>query len=179
MLALFDTSPLYQFSKFNNFLWVCWCLSKSLPYLFRNHLDIAQTTLNEKNNYKKGNISENQKFHSWKCIFSGVFHQSQFWHLSRKTTLTKLALGKRSPLSFEGLLYFKKFGFTDLKVYLRNSPDRTFFRQIATAVRWVIFLRATKWFNEFPSVSDISGCSFTWVFVYSNFKFVHNQKALK
>ena len=23
VLALFDTSPLHQFSKFNNFLWVC------------------------------------------------------------------------------------------------------------------------------------------------------------
>ena len=28
--ALFDTSPLTQFSKFNNFLWVCWFLSKNL-----------------------------------------------------------------------------------------------------------------------------------------------------
>ena len=26
----FDTSPLIQFSKFNNFLWVCWFLSKNL-----------------------------------------------------------------------------------------------------------------------------------------------------
>ena len=29
--ALFDTSPLTQFSKFNNFLWVCWFLGKNLP----------------------------------------------------------------------------------------------------------------------------------------------------
>ena len=29
-LALFDTSPLTQFSKFNNFLWVCWFLGKNL-----------------------------------------------------------------------------------------------------------------------------------------------------
>ena len=28
--ALFDTSPLTQFSKFNNFLWVCWFSGKSL-----------------------------------------------------------------------------------------------------------------------------------------------------
>ena len=28
--ALFDTSPLTQFSKFNNFLWVCWFLGKNL-----------------------------------------------------------------------------------------------------------------------------------------------------
>ena len=28
--ALFDTSPLIQFSKFNNFLWVCWFLRKNL-----------------------------------------------------------------------------------------------------------------------------------------------------
>ena len=27
--ALFDTSPLTQFSKFNNFLWVCWFLGKN------------------------------------------------------------------------------------------------------------------------------------------------------
>ena len=26
----FDTSPLNQFSKFNNFLWVCWFLGKNL-----------------------------------------------------------------------------------------------------------------------------------------------------
>ena len=30
ILALFDTSPLHQFSKFNNFLWVCWFLGKNL-----------------------------------------------------------------------------------------------------------------------------------------------------
>ena len=24
IVALFDTSPLHQFSKFNDFLWVCW-----------------------------------------------------------------------------------------------------------------------------------------------------------
>ena len=29
--ALFDTSPLTQFSKFNDFLWVCWFLGKNLP----------------------------------------------------------------------------------------------------------------------------------------------------
>ena len=28
--ALFDTSPLTQFSKFNNILWVCWFLGKNL-----------------------------------------------------------------------------------------------------------------------------------------------------
>ena len=31
ILALFDNSPLHQFSKFNNFLWVCWFLGKNLP----------------------------------------------------------------------------------------------------------------------------------------------------
>ena len=30
ILALFDTSPFTQFSKFNNFLWVCWFLGKDL-----------------------------------------------------------------------------------------------------------------------------------------------------
>ena len=30
ILALFDTSPLHQFSKFNNFLWVCWFLGKNI-----------------------------------------------------------------------------------------------------------------------------------------------------
>ena len=29
-LLIFDTSPLTQFSKFNNFLWVCWFLVKNL-----------------------------------------------------------------------------------------------------------------------------------------------------
>ena len=28
--ALFDTSPLVQFSKFKNFLWLCWFLGKNL-----------------------------------------------------------------------------------------------------------------------------------------------------
>ena len=28
--ALFDTSPLVQFSKFKNFLWVCWFFGKNL-----------------------------------------------------------------------------------------------------------------------------------------------------
>ena len=30
ILALFDTSLIHQFSKFNNFLWVCWFLGKNL-----------------------------------------------------------------------------------------------------------------------------------------------------
>ena len=30
--ALFDTSPLTQFSKFNNFLWVCWFLVLYPPF---------------------------------------------------------------------------------------------------------------------------------------------------
>ena len=30
ILALFDTFPLVQFSKYNNFLWVCWFLGKNL-----------------------------------------------------------------------------------------------------------------------------------------------------
>ena len=30
ILALFDTSPLTQYSKFYNFLWVCWFLGKNL-----------------------------------------------------------------------------------------------------------------------------------------------------
>ena len=30
ILALFDISPLHQFPKFNNFLWVCWFLGKNL-----------------------------------------------------------------------------------------------------------------------------------------------------
>ena len=28
ILALFNTSPLHQFLKFNNFIWVCWFLGK-------------------------------------------------------------------------------------------------------------------------------------------------------
>ena len=48
--ALFDTSPLTQFSKFNHFLWVCWFLGKNLsnfvppawkphnPYCHNGHL---------------------------------------------------------------------------------------------------------------------------------------------
>ena len=28
---IFDSSPLTQFLKFNNFLWVCWFLGKNLP----------------------------------------------------------------------------------------------------------------------------------------------------
>ena len=49
--ALFDTSPLVQFSKFKNFLWVCWFLGKNLsnfvppvwklhnPYCHTVHID--------------------------------------------------------------------------------------------------------------------------------------------
>ena len=32
ILGLFDTSPLHQFSKFNNFLWVCWFLGKNISF---------------------------------------------------------------------------------------------------------------------------------------------------
>ena len=56
ILAFFDTSPLTQFSKFNNFLWVCWFLGKNLfnfvPMLenfktlyCHNHLSFEHTYL--------------------------------------------------------------------------------------------------------------------------------------
>ena len=35
--ALFDTSPLHQFSKFNNFLWVCWFLDKFVYPAWKLH----------------------------------------------------------------------------------------------------------------------------------------------
>ena len=36
--ALFDTFPLSQFSKFNNFLWACWFLGKNLlPPVWKLH----------------------------------------------------------------------------------------------------------------------------------------------
>ena len=45
--ALFDTSPLTQFSKFNNFLWVCWFLGKNLsnfvPPVWKLHNLYCQT----------------------------------------------------------------------------------------------------------------------------------------
>ena len=50
----------------------------------KNHLDTTQTTFSEDNNYLRANNGENKKCHSWKCIFSGVFHRSEFWHLRRK-----------------------------------------------------------------------------------------------
>ena len=40
-MALFDTSPLTRFSKFNNFLWGCWFLAKNLsnfvPLVWKLH----------------------------------------------------------------------------------------------------------------------------------------------
>ena len=45
--ALFDTSPLTQFSKFNNFLWVCWFLGKNLsnfvPPVWKLHKPYCHT----------------------------------------------------------------------------------------------------------------------------------------
>ena len=41
ILALFDTNPLHQFSKFNNFLWVCWFLGRNISnfvYLLQNFI---------------------------------------------------------------------------------------------------------------------------------------------
>ena len=56
ILVLFDTSPSFQFSKFNNFLWVCWFLGKNLsnfvspawklhnPYCHSHHSGILPRT---------------------------------------------------------------------------------------------------------------------------------------
>ena len=45
--ALFDTSSLTQFSKFNNFLWVCWFLGKNLsnfvPPIWKLHNPYCNT----------------------------------------------------------------------------------------------------------------------------------------
>ena len=48
--ALFDTSPLTQFSKFNNFLWLCWFLGKNIsnfaPPIWISTTRIAITSTN-------------------------------------------------------------------------------------------------------------------------------------
>ena len=45
---IFDTSPLTQFSKFNNFLWACWFLGKNLsnvvPPVWKLHNPYCHTT---------------------------------------------------------------------------------------------------------------------------------------
>ena len=53
----------------------------------QNIVKKSSTTFSENNNYWRGNIGENKKIHTWKCIFSGVFYRSQFWHLRRKTAI--------------------------------------------------------------------------------------------
>ena len=58
ILALFDTSPLHRFSKFNNFHWLCWFFRKNLsnfvtpawkldsPYYHTAHLAPLKRVIN-------------------------------------------------------------------------------------------------------------------------------------
>ena len=45
ILALFDISPLHQFSKFNNFLWVWWFLAKNLLFFLYPSLENSTTRI--------------------------------------------------------------------------------------------------------------------------------------
>ena len=64
--------------------WICYCPKNWSKY----HLDTIQTTFSEKNNHL-GTIWEKIFFsHAWKCIISGVFHRSGFWHSRGKSALS-------------------------------------------------------------------------------------------
>ena len=50
LCALFDTSPLHQFSKFYNFPWVCWFLGKHLYLPLENSTTLITITVSRGDN---------------------------------------------------------------------------------------------------------------------------------
>ena len=51
-------------------------------------IDISQSTSSENHNYQVGNRDENEKFHSWKCIFSGVYFTEVCFYTSEGNQLS-------------------------------------------------------------------------------------------
>ena len=80
---IFDTSPLTQFSKFNNFLWVCWFLGKNLsnfvPPIWKLHYPYCH--------------SARHFFCSCISVFTRVFHVKQFpFNIFWYTAITQLSI---------------------------------------------------------------------------------------
>ena len=82
--ALFGTSPLTQFSKFNNFFWVCWFLGKNLSNFvppFQNsttRIAIMQIIITSKKIFMTFLI-----INFWlKCHYSLAFTTKYLWQLS-------------------------------------------------------------------------------------------------
>ena len=78
--ALFDTSPLTQFSKFDNFLWLCWLLAKNL-LIFYPMMKVFHN-LNDPNSYifltpEKVTMAERFLW-CWKKKCQQIFSHSYF-----------------------------------------------------------------------------------------------------
>ena len=76
--SIFDTSPLTQFSKFNNFLWVCWFLGKNLsnfgPPVWKLHNPYCHT-FPHRFSVTWQAVSCNPKIYNIICWFTGLLGQ--------------------------------------------------------------------------------------------------------
>ena len=80
--ALFHTSPLSQFSKFNNFLWVCWFLGKNLsnfvPPVWKLHNPYCHNTQSKVRWRFLKILWPSQKLYCTPSITDGVHRNENF-----------------------------------------------------------------------------------------------------
>ena len=89
-LALFDTSPLHQFSKFNNFLWVCWFLDKNIFNFVPVNLTTRITILSRPNVILHVIHELQQNKHSW--WYKIAKYMKVFFNLEKKSSLMNLTI---------------------------------------------------------------------------------------
>ena len=100
--SIFDTSPLTQFSKFNNFLWVCWFFGKNLsnfaPPIWKLHNPYCH------------NVKDTVKFNlcSLKCLWYS-FMKSPFHKCTKKASFLFWIFWQQSIWIKNSLFVSKQF----------------------------------------------------------------------
>ena len=74
----------YWFMEAKNVFRMCLLLSQKWS---KYHLKKINATFSEKNKYYRAILVKINFCHAWKCIISGVFYRSEFWHLWRKPAI--------------------------------------------------------------------------------------------
>ena len=80
--TLVDTSPLHQLSKFNNFVWLCWFLSKNL-----SHLKTGQPVLNTYYDsiVKNTLTGDDKNMAKWRPHWMGIYACKHRCSVNKKT----------------------------------------------------------------------------------------------
>ena len=78
-----NSSFKYWFLEAKYVIWICYGPKEWL----KHDVDTIQTKFCKNDGYYRAILVNNNFFHAWKCIISGLFYRSEFCHLRRKSAV--------------------------------------------------------------------------------------------